>query len=101
RSERRIVRRSAEVARLPGVQTCAVLVGVDVVGPTVTGERPVEEPLGIVWVGYVDNRQDAADAANPLANVVRLSVVGPAAHVAKAIGHRDAGRQLRVRAITV
>src|SRR5207249_8830755 len=34
RSERRIVRRSAEVARLSGVQTCAVLVGADVVGPT-------------------------------------------------------------------
>ena len=50
RSERRIVRRSAEVGRLRGVQTCAVVVGVDVVGPAITGELPVEEPLGIVRV---------------------------------------------------
>src|ERR1035437_9579795 len=72
-----------------GVQTCAVVVGVDVVGPTITGEGPGEEPLGIVRVGHVDNRQDAADASKLLADVVRLSVVGPAAHVAKTIGHRD------------
>src|SRR6516225_7699942 len=50
RSERRIVRRSAEVGRLRGVQTCAVVVGADVVGPAITGELPVEEPLGIVRV---------------------------------------------------
>ena len=39
RSERGIVRRSAEVARLRGVQTCAVVVGADVVGPTITGSE--------------------------------------------------------------
>src|SRR3977135_3891660 len=43
----------------------------------------------------------AADASKLLANVVRLSVVGPATHVAKAIGHRDARRQPRVRAVPV
>src|SRR5437867_1163607 len=47
------------------------------------------------------NRQDAADASKPLANVVRLSVVRPAAHVAKAIGDRDARRQPRVGAVPV
>jgi hypothetical protein len=43
----------------------------------------------------------AADAPKLLADVVRLSIVGPAAHVAKAVGHRDAGRQLRVGAVPV
>src|SRR2546428_7401456 len=57
--------------------------------------------LAFVRVGHVDNRQNAADASKLLANVEGLSVVGPAAHVAKAIGHRDARRQPRVGAVSV
>src|SRR5258706_5518912 len=75
RPERRIVPRSAEAVRLPGVQTCAVVIGADVVGPAVTGERPVEEPLGIVRVGHVDDLQERAVAAKLLSNVERLSVL--------------------------
>jgi hypothetical protein len=56
RSERRIVLWNAEVARLRRVQACAVVVGADVVGSTITGERPVEEPLGIVRVGQITGR---------------------------------------------
>ena len=47
----------------------------------------------------VDDRHDAADASKALADVVRLAVLGPATHVARAVGHGDAGRQLRVGAV--
>jgi hypothetical protein len=63
-----------------------------VVGPAITGERPVEQPLRVVRIGDVDNRHDAAYASKALADVVRLAVLSPPTHVARAIGHGDAGR---------
>ena len=69
--------------------------------PAVAGEGPVQEPLGVVGVGDVDDRHDAAHAAEALADVVGLAVLGPAAHVARAGGHRDARRELRVGAVAV
>src|SRR5690349_5906406 len=70
-------------------------------GPAITGECPVEEPPRIVRLGHVDNRQDAADASKLLANVVCVSVLGPATHMAKAVGYRDAGRQLRMGTVPI
>ena len=101
RPERRIVRRHAEVAGLPRVHPRAVLVGGEVMGPAIAGERPVEEPLRVVRVGHVDNGHDAAHAAKALADVVRLAVLGPATHVAGTIGHVECGRQFRVSAVLV
>ena len=93
---------SAEVAGLPGVQPRAVLCSWRDRGAV---HHPVNVQLRSHFASYGSvtsiNGHDAAHASKAMADVLRLAVLRPATHVARAIGDSDARCQHRVSAVFV